>query len=138
MRVMLDTNIVLDLLLDREPFSGDAVKIFSLVESGELDALLCATTITTIYYLVSKSVQKSKTDMIIEDLLQLFEIATVDKDVLISSLKNSGKDFEDSVIYTSARFSKVDVIVTRDKKGFSNSKVLIQEPKEFLASYLSF
>ena len=138
MRVMLDTNIVLDLLLDREPFSSDAVKIFSLIESGKLDAFVCATTITTIYYLVSKSVQKSKTDMIIEDLLQLFEIAAVDKDVLTSSLKNSGKDFEDSVIYTSARFSKVDVIVTRDKKGFSNSQVLILKPKEFLASYLSF
>ena len=81
--------------------------------------------------------QKSQADKIIEDLLQLFKIAEVNKEVLLSSLKNNGKDFEDSILYTSAKFSNVDVIITRDKKGFKNSQVLIQEPKEFLASLIN-
>ncbi len=137
MKILLDTNVVLDLLLKREPFSQEAVKIFSLIESKEHEAYLCATTITTVYYLISKSLKKSQSDKVIEDLLQLFKIAEVNRDVLVASLKNNGKDFEDSVLYTSAKFSDVDVIITRDKKGFTNSNVLVQEPKEFLASLIS-
>lgn len=135
MRILLDTNVVLDLLLNREPFSNEAVKIFSLVESKRLEAFLSATTITTVYYLISKSLTKSQSDKVIEDLLQLFNVAQVNKDILLSSLKNNGKDFEDSVLYTSAKFANVDVIITRDKKGFTNSKVSVQEPKEFLAAF---
>ncbi|MDF1882218.1 PIN domain-containing protein [Sulfurimonas sp. MAG313] len=136
MRILLDTNIVLDLLLDKEPFSKDAMEIFSLIESKYLEAYLCATTITTIHNLISKSLQKNQTDRIIEDLLQLFHIAEVHKEILLLSLKNNAKDFEDSVLYTSAKFSDVDVIITRDKKGFKNSSVLVQEPKQFLASLI--
>jgi len=134
MKVLLDTNIVLDLLLQREPFALDAMEIFSLIEFKKLNGYLCATTITTIYYLISKSLKRDQADLVVEDLLQLFNIAEVNKEILFSSLKNNGKDFEDSVLYTSAKFSGVDIIVTRDKKGFTNSNVLVQEPKEFLAS----
>ncbi len=134
MKLLLDTNIVLDVLLSREPFVSDALEIFSLIELKKVDAYLCATTITTIYYLVSKSLNKVQTNRVIENLLQLFKIASVDKDVLVASLKNNGKDFEDSVLYTSAKFCDIDLIVTRDKKGFTNSTVSVQEPKEFLAS----
>lgn len=134
MKILLDTNVVLDLLLQREPFANDAKGIFTLVELKELDAYLCATTITTIYYLISKKVKRAKADMIVEELMQLFHIADVNKDILLSSLKNNGQDFEDSVIYTSAKYANIDVIITRDKKGFKNSAVLVQDPKEFLAS----
>jgi predicted nucleic acid-binding protein len=137
MKILLDTNIVLDLLLQREPFSNNAVKIFSLIESKKLEAYLCATTITTVYYLISKSLKKTQSDKVIDELLQLFKIAEVNRDILVSSLKSSGKDFEDSVLYTSAKFSKVDVIITRNKKGFDKANVLVQEPKEFLASLIT-
>ena len=56
MRVLLDTNVVLDLLLDRDPWSKTAAKLFSRVESGTLDGYLGATTVTTIYYLATKAV----------------------------------------------------------------------------------
>jgi len=136
MKVLLDTNIVLDLLLQREPFSDDAKSIFNLVELKKIDGYLCATTITTIYYLISKSLTKKLSDKVMEDLLTLFNVAEVNKDVLLSSLKNNGKDFEDSVLYTSAKFSDIDVIVSRDKKGFTKSSILVQEPKVFLASVI--
>ncbi len=134
MKLLLDTNIVLDILLSREPFVSDALKIFSLVELKKVDAYLCATTITTIYYLVSKTLNKVQTDRVIEDLLQLFKIANVDKDILVASLINNGKDFEDSVLYTSAKYCDIDLIITRDKKGFTKSNVLVQDPQEFLAT----
>lgn len=134
MKVLLDTNIVLDLLLQREPFYKDALEIFSFIELKKIDGYLCATTMTTIHYLVSKTLKKNQSNKVIEDLLQLFKIAEVNKDVLLSSVKHNGIDFEDSVLYTSAKFADIDVIVSRDKKGFKKSKVLVQEPNEFLAS----
>jgi len=87
---------------------------------------LCATSIATIYYLISKSTDRLKADEIIENLLQLFNIADVNKNILLKSLENNGKDFEDSVIYTSAEYFKVDVIITRDKKGFKQSNIKVK------------
>ena len=135
MKILLDTNIVLDLLLEREPFCNEAKDIFTMIESNEISGFLCATSITTIYYLINKSVETSKADEIIEQLLQLFNIADVNKNILIKSLKNNGKDFEDSVIYTSAEYFNIDVIITRDKKGFKQSNIKIMKPNDFLEQY---
>ncbi len=135
MKILLDTNIVLDLLLKREPFCNDAKDIFEMIESDKISGFLCATSITTIYYLINKSVDKSKADDIIDKILQLFNIADVNKNILIKSLKNNGKDFEDSVIYTSAECFNIDVIITRDKKGFKQSNVKVLSPNDFLEDY---
>ena len=132
MRVLLDTNIVLDLLLEREPFCFEAKEIFLMIENNIINGFLCATTITTIYYLISKNTDKTKADDIITKLLQLFDIADVNKTVLLHALKNNGKDFEDSVIYTSAKYYNIDVIITRDKKGFIKSDIQVLKPTEFL------
>ncbi len=134
MNVLLDTNIVLDLLLKREPFCNSAKEIFSLIENRNIVGYLCASTITTIHYLVSKSFDKSKAEKIIDNLLLIFEITDINKLVLIDAVKNNGVDFEDSVIYTSAKFCDIDIIITRDKKGFKNSPILTLQPQEFLAS----
>ena len=135
MKVLLDTNIVLDLLLQREPFCDDAKVIFELIESNKIEGYLCATTITTIYYLISKNSTKNQADNIISQLLQLFNIADVNKNILLKSLDNNGKDFEDSFIYTSAEFFDIKIIITRDKKGFEKSNIKIATTKEFLESF---
>ena len=135
MKILLDTNIVLDLLLEREPFCNDAKDIFTMIESNKISGFLCATSITTIYYLINKSVEKSKADEIVEQLLQLFNIADVNKNILIKSLKNNGKDFEDSVIYTSAEYFNIDMVITRDKKGFKQSNIKVLKPNDFIKEY---
>jgi len=135
MKILLDTNIVLDVLLQREPFCYDAKTIFEMIEANKVNGFLCATSITTIYYLINKSVDKLKADEIIDKLLQLFNIADVNKYILIQALTNNGKDFEDSVIYTSAEYFNIDIIITRDKKGFKQSNVKVLKPDEFLNKY---
>jgi predicted nucleic acid-binding protein len=132
MNILLDTNIVLDLLLQRKPFCDDAKIIFELVESRKINGYLCATSITTIHYLVSKTTNRQEANGIIENLLRLFDIADVNKIILLESIKNNGKDFEDSVIYTSAEFFDIDVIITRDKEGFTQSNIKVNQPREFL------
>lgn len=65
-------------------------------------------------------------------ILELFDVVAIDKKIMIESLKNSGVDFEDSVIYTSANFANMDFMITRDKRGFKKSKVTTLSPEEFL------
>ena len=132
MKILLDTNIVLDLLLERKPFVDFAEEIFVKIEQKKIKGFLCPTSITTIYYLLNKYLDKRRCNEAMETLLDLFDIVKVDKKILQESLKNSGIDFEDSVIYTSANFANIDTIITRDKKGFKNSKIEVLSPNEFL------
>lgn len=132
MKILLDTNVVLDLLLERSPFVAQAKNIFETVEAGKIEGYLCATTLTTIYYLVSKQHSKPVADTIVKSLLQLFAIVKVDKGVLELAIAENGNDFEDSVLYSGAWLEKLDGIVTRDKKGFTNARVRIFTPKEFV------
>ncbi|NCB53587.1 MAG: PIN domain-containing protein [Epsilonproteobacteria bacterium] len=132
MRVLLDTNVVLDLLLDREPFSELAQAIFLNVESKHVEGFLCPTTLTTLYYLLGKHLDKKQCNQTMENLLALFETTHLTKPVLVDSVRSVGSDFEDSVIYTSAKHTKIDVIVTRDTTGFKNSAIKVMSPQEFL------
>jgi len=135
MKILLDTNIVLDVLLAREPFVDMAKKIFILVENKEISGYLCTTSVTTLHYLVGRSTNKKEADDIIEKLLILFEVSAVTKEVLKDASRNNGLDYEDSVIYTAAAYSEIDIIVTRDKKGFKESNVSVLTPNEFLAFF---
>ncbi len=133
MRVLLDTNVVLDVLLAREPFVDTAREIFGLIESGKIEGYLCATSVTTLHYLIGRAADKQEADEIVEELLRLLEVAPVTKQVLQDASTNNGCNYEDSVVYTSAIASDVEIIVTRDKKGFAASKISVLEPREFLA-----
>ena len=130
---MLDTNVILDFLLEREPFAIDAKRIIAEIESGSIEGFLSPTSVTTIHYLIAKARSKKSADEIIFKLLQLFEISMIDKNILIEAALHNGSDFEDSVIYTSALFSGMDWIVTRDAKGFQNAKVGALSPAELVA-----
>ena len=129
---MFDTNVVLDLLLDREPFVKEAKRLISKVEQGEFVGLLCATTITTIHYLILKSNGKERSTEIIQSLLKLFEVASVTRIVLQDALEVNDKDYEDAVLYKSAYHAGANMIVTRDRKGFSKAELPVMNPKEFL------
>jgi len=131
-RVLFDTNVVLDLLLDRAPFADDAQQLIARVENGAISGLLCATTITTIHYLLTRQTGEKTARTTIEKLLELFEIAPVGRVVLAEALKSGGKDYEDSVIQKATVHSGADTIVTRDVKGFSRSDIPVYGPRELL------
>lgn len=132
MKVMLDTNVVLDHLLDRKPFSEYSTAIFSQVEKGTITGVLGATTITTIHYLVAKILGPKTAVETIKLLLRLFEIAPINHLVLSGAVELVAKDFEDAVLMEASLHVGVNAIVTRDSKGFSNSKVPVFSPSEFM------
>ena len=132
MNILFDTNVILDVLFDREPFSEPASQLLSLVERGEIFGIICATTVTTIHYLSSKALGKKKSRNQIKNLITLFEIAPVNRTVIEESLQSSFSDFEDSVIYHAAFHAGAEAIVTRDPKGFKKSDLPVFNPIELL------
>ncbi len=132
MRILFDTNVVLDVLLDREPFSSTSAKLFSKVESGEIAGYVCATTITTIHYLARKVIGVDSAMEEIVKLMQLFEVAPVNHAVLDSAILSGFTDFEDAVVHESAIYKEVQGIVTRDLNGFKKSKIQVYSPEELL------
>jgi predicted RNA binding protein YcfA (HicA-like mRNA interferase family)/predicted nucleic acid-binding protein len=103
LRVLFDTDVVLDLLLDRQPFSAPAADLFSRVERGELRGYLCATTVTTVHYLAAKVIGTRRARAEVRRLLTLFEVAPVSRPILEAALAGAFADFEDAVIYEAAR-----------------------------------
>ena len=132
MRILFDTNVVLDVLLDREPFSSTSAKLFSKVESGEISGYVCATTITTIHYLARKVIGDDSAIEEINKLLKLFEVAPVNRAVLDTAVSSGFKDFEDAVVHESALYKEAQGIVTRDPNGFKKSKIHVYSPEELL------
>ena len=135
MKILIDTNIVLDLFLDRKPFSHAAGIIFSATEKGYFISYLGATTVTTIHYLLSKALGAKDGKIVIEKVLRLFEIAPITRTVLTSALLLRFADYEDAVLHEAARHSGIQNIVTRDRKGFQNSSISIYTPDEFILGF---
>lgn len=134
MKVLFDTNVVLDVLLDREPHTDIAVKLFALVDNGRLEGSICATTVTTIYYIAAKSFGRNRAQNQVRELLGLFSIADVGRDVLDRALDLDFADFEDAVVHEAARASGASAIVTRDGDGFANASLPVFDPHELLAA----
>lgn len=138
MKILFDTNVVLDVLLDRDPFAGPSTRLMSLVESKGISGLLCATTITTIHYLATKVMGPKKAQNQIKDLMVLFEIAEVNRSVIEDALGAGFSDFEDAVLYQAGRHAGADAVVTRDLKGFKRSGLPVYSPDEMLVALQSF
>jgi len=132
LRILFDTNVILDVLLDREPFSSTAAKLFSQVEAGEISGYVCATTITTIHYLARKVIGTESAMEEINKLMKLFEVAPVNRAVLDEAISSEFKDFEDAVVHEAAIYQDAQGIVTRDLIGFKKSKINVYSPEEFL------
>jgi len=133
MKVLFDTNIILDVLLDRKPFSEHASFLMSKVERSEINGFLCATTMTTIHYLLSKYLDKKKAIVSITSIMTLFEIASVNQLVIENALKSKFSDFEYSVLHESARHAGAEYIITRNIKDFKKSKIPAYTATEFLS-----
>lgn len=134
MNVLFDTNVVLDALLDREPWAEAAVALFDRVESGALIGHLGATTVTTIHYIARRNVGTGAADERMRDLLRLFEVAPVNRAVLECALALGFDDFEDAVLHEAGRLAGAQGVVTRDPSGFSAATLRVYDPETLVAA----
>ena len=131
--ILIDVNVVLDVLAEREPFVSDSQAVLQLVEAGAVDGVLAAHSVTTLHYLLGKHLSKAKARKALEDLLQLLGVVAVDEDRLRHALAMNWTDFEDAVQAACAEKAAADYLVTRDKRGFNTSAVRAVTPAELVA-----
>lgn len=134
MRVLFDTNVVLDHLLERAPFVDAAEQLISLVDAGEVQGVICSTTATTIHYLAARAVGAPAATEYLRQLLAIFDVACVDRDVLRDALDAGFTDFEDAVVHEAARHAGAVAIVTRNASDFSRASLPVFTPVELLAA----
>lgn len=131
--LFLDTNVLIDFLADRKPFSEEAAKIFNYSLKKKVTIYVAAVSFNNIYYIFRQSRTHSDTLKILTELQEWTEVVNVSKDVIHKALTSDFKDFEDAIQYNCAKnLSKIDCIVTRDTKDFKTSTIPIMTPKEAL------
>ena len=128
-KILFDTNVVLDVLLDRQPHVEASAAAWAAVETGLSEGFLAAHAVTTIHYLVRKEMGSIKAKRIISAILRVFEVAAVDGSVVQEALQLPFADFEDAVTAAAARLAGCECIVTRDPKGFRGSPVRSLTPE---------
>lgn len=133
MKVLFDTNIILDVLLNRAKFVDLSASLVSMAETKKIKGYLCATTITTIDYLVAKEHDRSRAKTEIQKLLNIHSISQVNKQVLDLAINSQFKDFEDAVQYYSGKCVGVDCLVTRNLKDYKGTQLAVYSPSELLS-----
>ena len=130
-RVFLDTNILVDLIADRKPFSKHAIEIFKSAEERKTQLFTSSHSIATAHYLLKKYVEEKDLRDILSNLLEFLDVIPVDLDVLKKGLRSNHKDFEDAIqIICASSISGIDFIVTRNTKDFKTSNIAVLTPDE--------
>ncbi len=133
MNLFIDSNVVLDFLLERQPFFDGAKKIFELRANPDYQLYISAAAITDIYYIAYRTLHDHEAVMaLIGRLFTLSKIAPVNEEHIHTAHSLNWRDFEDAVQYIVAKFNGMDAIITRNMKGFKDSDVKIFSPEEFL------
>ncbi len=133
LKLFLDTNIIIDLLADRQPFSNAAYVIFKEAKLNKWKLYTSTNSILTIFYILEKQLSSKAANLAIEKILNRLEIQDLTKKELVLALKSKTDDLEDaSQIECANKVAGIKYIVTRDKKGFRNSTIEVLHPEELL------
>ncbi|MFD0797798.1 type II toxin-antitoxin system VapC family toxin [Maribacter chungangensis] len=133
-RLLIDTNIVIDLLSRRDKFYNEAADLFSRADKKELELTISSLTFANTNYILSKLKSAKEARKILRKFKVLVELLSLDDKITELALSDdSFPDFEDGLQYYSAIENQIDVIITRNKKDFKNSKIPVLTAKEFLA-----
>lgn len=132
-RVFIDTNILLDLLLERQPWVSQASVLFSMADRKELDLLCCSLSFSTAIYLMNR-LKYSRKEIIskLTIVKSLCTVTTVDTSVIDRVLQSDFADLEDGMQYYSALAANAELILTRNKKDYTFSNIPVLSPTEFL------
>ena len=130
-KVFLDTNIIVDLIAVRKPFSKYSIEIFKKAEEKKIKLFTSSHSIATTHYLLKKYLEEKILRDVLYNLLDYVTVIAVDTDVLKKGLRSKHKDFEDSIqILCASTIEKIDCIVTRNTKDFRDSEILVLTPDE--------
>jgi predicted nucleic acid-binding protein len=135
MRVLVDTNIVLDALLERESFVEDARALLEAIRAGQIQGYVTATTLTNIFYIVRRQTRSlERARQAVSMTLILMQICPVDRDILEAAFAFNMRDFEDAVQLGCAIAENLEAIITRNPQDFAGAALPILSARELLES----
>lgn len=133
MKLLIDTNVVLDVLLRREPFSKTAAEVLNLTQRDDVREYVSASAITDIYYIANKQMKdRDAVRDLLKRLLMVVSVAAVSKREIQNALNLAWGDFEDSVQYSVALLNEMDGIVTRNPSDYQETNMRIWLPEQAL------
>lgn len=132
MKVLIDTNVILDVLYKREGFYEDSLKIWKLCETRKLDGYISALSIPNIVYILRRELDPEKTLEVINNINLVFKIYDLKSDIIMQTAEKKTKDYEDALQMVTAQKLKASFIVTRNIKDFAGSKIIAVKPSELL------
>lgn len=137
MRVLVDTNIVLDYLLEREPYAESAKKIVVACKQKKVIGCIAAHTVSNMFFILRKTYSVEDRRTILKDICKLFDVEGIDRLKIIQALDNSDfKDFEDCLQMQCAKSFRADYILTRNLADYRDSEIACISPEEFCEKYL--
>lgn len=133
MRVLLDTDVILDLLLDRPGFADDAAAIWEANDYGRLDAYVSAITPVNVFYIARKIKGAEKARQAVAELLSAIRVCPMDHAIFQTALSLALADYEDAVQLASAMANQLDVLITRNLEDYKGAAMTVLSPPEFLS-----
>ena len=132
MKVLIDTNVILDVLYKREGFYEDSLKIWKLCETRKIDGYISALSIPNIVYILRRELDPEKTLEVINNINLVFKIYDLKSEIIMQAAEKKTKDYEDALQMVTAQKLKASFIVTRNIKDFTGSKIIAVRPSELL------
>ena len=131
-KILVDTNIIIDILTKRKKFYKPASWLFTLSDNNELELAISSLTFANTYYMLSKELDSGKAKEILRKFKLLVKILPMDDKIIDLSLNSDFKDFEDAIQYYTAIENKLDMIITRNLKDFKLSKIPVMTANDYI------
>jgi len=134
--LFIDTDVIIDFIIDRQPFSREAAQVFTLIDQRKVKGYASALSYSNIYYVLRNYASHKKVITMLNELSDLVGILKVDDDIIKASLASDFKDFEDAIqYYTAQEYKRIAVIITRNIKDYRKSSLPVMTPETFLKTY---
>lgn len=138
MKVLLDTNIIMDVALERQPFFENSEGIISFVEQGQIEGYICASSFGDLYYIIRKDKGRNLALEFLREIVTFCQVATVNSNTINMALTTNFRDFEDAIKYSTAVLNKFDAIVTRNSRDFPVATTRIMTPQQLIQELTNF
>ena len=133
MNILIDTNVLIDFILSREPFTKNAIKLLDMCRNKTINGFVAAHSILNIFYILRKQLTESERKQFLLYLSQITEIVQIDREKIMACLSNNCfSDFEDCMQFECAKDCNANFIITRNVKDFEHSEIKPMTPQEFL------
>ena len=137
MRCLIDANIILDVISDREPFVTDSSVIWKMCETGQIEGYISALTFADLVYVLRKEMDPEEIETLYEFLRLIFYVAELNEDILSKASAMRWPDYEDAIQSATASRIRADYIISRNVKDYKDSKIVALTPGEMIGLSLS-